>query len=400
MLLMYSGGLDTSVILKWIQENYDSEVSTLTVDLGQQEAHLDQVREKALSLGAQNAFVDDLKEEFAGEFISRAIKANALYQGQYPLSTAIGRPLMSQAAVNYAQKRGFDAIAHGSTGKGNDQVRFEASINALAPEIEVLAPVRTMQMNRDEEIAYAEENEIQIPVDINSPYSIDENLWGRSIECGVLEDPSSEPPEEVYQLTEPISQTPDEPSYVELVFEDGLPVKMNGKSQDLVDLILSLNQLAGSHGVGQIDMVEDRVVGLKSREVYECPAAVAIITAHKDLEKYCSTIHENGFKPLVDQRWSEMAYKGLMFDPLVDELDAYLDAVNRKVEGTVRLKFFKGQAKVVGRESKNAIYSKSLATYDQGSTFDQTSSEGFIDIWGLPTRVANSIHTNSEPGEI
>lgn len=397
---MYSGGLDTSVILKWIQENYDSEVSTLTVDLGQQEAHLDQVREKALSLGAQNAFVDDLKEEFAGEFISRAIKANALYQGQYPLSTAIGRPLMSQAAVNYAQKRGFDAIAHGSTGKGNDQVRFEASINALAPEIEVLAPVRTMQMNRDEEIAYAEENEIQIPVDINSPYSIDENLWGRSIECGVLEDPSSEPPEEVYQLTEPISQTPDEPSYVELVFEDGLPVKMNGKSQDLVDLILSLNQLAGSHGVGQIDMVEDRVVGLKSREVYECPAAVAIITAHKDLEKYCSTIHENGFKPLVDQRWSEMAYKGLMFDPLVDELDAYLDAVNRKVEGTVRLKFFKGQAKVVGRESKNAIYSKSLATYDQGSTFDQTSSEGFIDIWGLPTRVANSIHTNSEPGEI
>ncbi|MFP4588824.1 MAG: argininosuccinate synthase [Candidatus Acetothermia bacterium] len=400
MLLMYSGGLDTSVILKWIQENYDSEVSTLTVDLGQQEAHLDQVREKALSLGAQNAFVDDLKEEFAGEFISRAIKANALYQGQYPLSTAIGRPLMSQAAVNYAQKRGFDAIAHGSTGKGNDQVRFEASINALAPEIEVLAPVRTMQMNRDEEIAYAEENEIQIPVDINSPYSIDENLWGRSIECGVLEDPSSEPPEEVYQLTEPISQTPDEPAYVELVFEDGLPVKMNGKSQDLVDLILSLNQLAGSHGVGQIDMVEDRVVGLKSREVYECPAAVAIITAHKDLEKYCSTIHENGFKPLVDQRWSEMAYKGLMFDPLVDELDAYLDAVNRKVEGTVRLKFFKGQAKVVGRESKNAIYSKSLATYDQGSTFDQTSSEGFIDIWGLPTRVANSIHTNSEPGEI
>ncbi|MFP4646222.1 MAG: argininosuccinate synthase [Candidatus Acetothermia bacterium] len=400
MLLMYSGGLDTSVILKWIQENYDSEVSTLTVDLGQQEAHLDQVREKALSLGAQNAFVDDLKEEFAGEFISRAIKANALYQGQYPLSTAIGRPLMSQAAVNYAQKRGFDAIAHGSTGKGNDQVRFEASINALAPEIEVLAPVRTMQMNRDEEIAYAEENEIQIPVDINSPYSIDENLWGRSIECGVLEDPSSEPPEEVYQLTEPISQTPDEPSYVELVFEDGLPVKMNGKSQDLVDLILSLNQLAGSHGVEQIDMVEDRVVGLKSREVYECPAAVAIITAHKDLEKYCSTIHENGFKPLVDQRWSEMAYKGLMFDPLVDELDAYLDAVNRKVEGTVRLKFFKGQAKVVGRESKNAIYSKSLATYDQGSTFDQTSSEGFIDIWGLPTRVANSIHTNSEPGEI
>ncbi|MFW6422277.1 MAG: argininosuccinate synthase [Candidatus Bipolaricaulota bacterium] len=400
MLLMYSGGLDTSVILKWIQENYDSEVSTLTVDLGQQEAHLDQVREKALSLGAQNAFVDDLKEEFAGEFISRAIKANALYQGQYPLSTAIGRPLMSQAAVNYAQNRGFDAIAHGSTGKGNDQVRFEASINALAPEIEVLAPVRTMQMNRDEEIAYAEENEIQIPVDINSPYSIDENLWGRSIECGVLEDPSSEPPEEVYQLTEPISQTPDEPSYVELVFEDGLPVKMNGKSQDLVDLILSLNQLAGSHGVGQIDMVEDRVVGLKSREVYECPAAVAIITAHKDLEKYCSTIHENGFKPLVDQRWSEMAYKGLMFDPLVDELDAYLDAVNRKVEGTVRLKFFKGQAKVVGRESKNAIYSKSLATYDQGSTFDQTSSEGFIDIWGLPTRVANSIHTNSEPGEI
>lgn len=386
-LLMYSGGLDTSVMLTWIQDKYEADVSTFTVDVGQREAHLKQVKEKALDLGAKNAFVIDAKEQFAEEYIATSIKANGLYQDSYPLSTALARPLMSEIAVEYANAEGISAIAHGSTGKGNDQVRFEASITALDDSINVLAPIRKWDMGRDEELAYAEENGIPIPVDEGSPYSIDENLWGRSVECGELENPSTEPPEDVHELTNPVSETPDEAEYVQLDFENGVPVGLNGEKMDLVPLIKELNELAGKHGVGLIDMVEDRIVGLKSREIYETPAAAVILKAHEELEKYCSTRHENGFKPTVDKKWAEMVYQGLAFDPLMSDLNAYIDKVNEKVKGEVKLKLFKGKATVTGRSSENGLYSYSLATYDEGSTFDQSSSEGFIDIWSLPTRV-------------
>jgi len=386
-LLMYSGGLDTSVMLTWIQDQYEADVSTFTVDVGQREAHLEQVKEKALDLGAKNAFVIDAKEQFAEEYIATSIKANGLYQDSYPLSTALARPLMSEIAVEYANAEGISAIAHGSTGKGNDQVRFEASITALDDSINVLAPIRKWDMGRDEELAYAEEKGIPIPVDEGSPYSIDENLWGRSVECGELENPSTEPPEDVHELTNPVSETPDEAEYVQLDFENGVPVALNGEKMDLVSLIKELNELAGKHGVGLIDMVEDRIVGLKSREIYETPAAAVILKAHEELEKYCSTRHENGFKPSVDKKWAEMVYQGLAFDPLMSDLNAYIEKVNEKVNGEVELKLFKGKATVTGRSSENGLYSYSLATYDEGSTFDQSSSEGFIDIWSLPTRV-------------
>ncbi len=387
VLLMYSGGLDTSVMLTWIQDQYEAKVSTFTVDVGQREAHLDKVKSKALDLGAENAFVVDAKDKFAEEYIKPSIKANGLYQDSYPLSTAIARPLMSEIAVEYAKAEGITAIAHGSTGKGNDQVRFEASIKALDDSMTVLAPIRKWDMSREKELAYAEEKGIPIPVDSGSPYSIDENLWGRSIECGVLEDPSKEPPKDVHELVNPVEKTPDDPEYIELEFDEGVPTKLNGEKMGLVELIKELTQLAGQHGVGLIDMVEDRIVGLKSREIYETPAASVILKAHKELEKYCSTRHENSFKPLVDQKWAEMVYQGLAFDPLMKDLQAYIKNVNQKVQGEVRLKLFKGKATVVGRSSDNGLYSHSLATYDEESTFDQSSSEGFIDIWSLPTKV-------------
>lgn len=388
VLLLYSGGLDTSCMLKWLQEEFDADVLTLTLDVGQRNAHLKASREKALQLGAEKAFVEDVREEYADRYIARAIKANGLYQGQYPLGTAIARPLKSEIAVEYAVREGVDAIAHGSTGKGNDQVRFDVSISALKPSMNVIAPVREWNMSREEELAYAQRNDIPLPIDVSSPYSIDENLWGRSIECGVLEDPGTEPPSNVFELCLPLEETPDDPEYITLEFDSGLPVAVNGTSMKLSNLIEKVNGVAGRHGVGVIDMVEDRVVGLKSREIYECPAAVTIINAHRDLEKYCCTIHENSFKSVVDQRWAEMAYKGLMFDPLLDDLDAFVDQVNQKVSGTVNLKLFKGQARVVGRNSENGLYNYSLATYSKESSFDQSSSKGFIDIWGLPTRVA------------
>ncbi|MFP4201897.1 MAG: argininosuccinate synthase [Candidatus Acetothermia bacterium] len=396
VLLMYSGGLDTSVMLTWIQDKYEAKVSTFTVDVGQREAHLDKVKEKALDLGAENAFVIDAKEQFAEEYIAQSIKANGLYQDSYPLSTALARPLMSEIAVEYAKSEDISAIAHGSTGKGNDQVRFEASITALDESVEVLAPIRKWDMGRDEELDYAEKKGIPIPVDEGSPYSIDENLWGRSVECGELENPAVEPPNDVHELVNPVEEAPDEPEYVVLTFESGVPVKLNGKETDLVPLIKELTELAGKHGVGLIDMVEDRIVGLKSREIYETPAASVILKAHEELEKYCSTRHENGFKPMVDKKWAEMVYQGLAFDPLMADLNAYIDKVNEKVEGTIELKLYKGKATVTGRSSENGLYSYSLATYDEGSTFDQSSSEGFIDIWSLPTRVGFNKQKNSK----
>lgn len=389
ILLLYSGGLDTSCMMKWLQEHYGAEVITLTVDLGQ--GGLEEARAKAFKLGVKEAFIVDAREEFAQHYIAPLIKANALYQDQYPLSTAIARPLIAKLAVEYAQKVGADAIAHGCTGKGNDQVRFDISIQALDPSLRVIAPIREWNMTRDAEIAYAKQHGISVPVDLDSPYSTDENMWGRSIECGILEHPDQEPPAEIFAYATPPEKAPEKPEYVELIFKDGLPVTLNGQQMSLVELILKLNELAGRNGVGIIDMTEDRVVGLKSREIYECPAAVTILTAHKDLEKFCCTIHENEFKPFVERKWAELAYKGLWYDPLMEDLNAYINRVNEKVTGTVRVKLYKGHAQVVGRQSPNGLYDLNLATYDAQHTFNQMAAPGFIEIWGLPTRVAHRL---------
>lgn len=394
VLLLYSGGLDTSCMVRWLQEKYSADVITLTLDLGQ--GGLEPAREKALKLGAETAYIVDARDEFAGEYIAKAIKANGFYQDQYPLSTAIARPLMAKVAVEYAQKAKVDAVAHGCTGKGNDQVRLDVSIGALDPSIQVLAPVREWNMSRDEEIRYAKRHGIPVPVDIDSPYSTDENLWGRSIECGILEKPEAEPPAEIFQYVIPPEQASDRPEYVELEFEHGIPTALNGQRYGLAELITELNGIAGRQGVGIIDMTEDRVVGLKSREIYECPAAVTILTAHRDLERFCCTIHENEFKPLVDRRWAEFAYKGLWYDPLMADLEAFIDTVNEKVTGWVRVKLYKGHAQVVGRQSESALYDLNLATYEAHQTFDQNASPGFIKIWGLPTRSAQQLTKKHE----
>jgi argininosuccinate synthase len=391
ILLLYSGGLDTSCLVKWLQENYRAEVATITVDLGQ--GGLEPARTKALKLGVKEALIVEARDEFVNHYIGPAIKANGLYQDQYPLSTSIARYLIAKLAVACAHEIGADAIAHGCTGKGNDQVRFDIAITALDPSLKVLVPIREWNMTRDNEILYAKKHGIPVPADIDSPYSTDENIWGRSIECGVLEDPNHEPPAEIFALATPPHQAPDKPEYVELTFDKGLPVALNGKHMKLFSLITEMNQIAGRNGVGIIDMVEDRVVGLKSREIYECPAAVTILAAHKDLEKYCCTIHENEFKPLVDRKWAELAYKGLWYDPLMSDLNAYIDKVNERVNGTVRVKLYKGHAQVVGRKSENGLYDHNLATYDAHHTFDQMAAPGFIELWGLPTRVAHRVHS-------
>lgn len=384
VLLLYSGGLDTSCMVPWLGDHYDAQVTTLTLDLGQ--GGVEEAREKALMLGAVEAHVIDAREAFADEFLKRAIRANGLYQDAYPLGTALARPLMAEQAVAVANEVGADAVAHGCTGKGNDQVRFEVSLGALAPHLGIIAPVRQWNLDRKSEVAYARGHGIPVPPE--STYSVDANLWGRSIECGVLEDPFHAPPHDVYEMCVPPEEAPNEPEMIELDFVEGVPVALDGVTMPLVDLIEALNERAGHHGVGIVDMTEDRTVGLKSREIYESPAATVFLTAHRDLERFCSTIHENEFKALVDRRWAELVYKGLWHDPVRESLDAAIASVNATVTGTVRVKLYKGQATVVGRASGRSIYDHGLATYDEGQTFDQQASEGFIKIWGLPTRVA------------
>lgn len=381
-------------MVKWIQERYGAEVVTLTVDVGQ--GGLEEARGKAIQLGAAEAYVIDARGDFASHYVAKAIRANGLYQDRYPLSTALTRPLMAERAVAIARSEGVDAIAHGCTGKGNDQVRFEVSMKALASHVVALAPVREWDLDRESEVAYAERH--GIPVGPSSTYSIDANLWGRSVECGVLEDPGHEAPSEIYSYTVPPEQAPDTAGLVEIEFEAGIPVALNDERLELVDLVTALNERAGRHAVGRIDMMEDRVVGLKSREIYECPAAVTLLTAHRDLERFCCTIHENEFKPWVDRRWAELVYKGLWHDPLREDLEALIEKVNEKVTGTVRVKLYKGHASVIARASENGIYDRGLATYDEGHSFDQTASAGFIDIWGLPTQVAHRRHQRRRVG--
>jgi argininosuccinate synthase len=394
VVLAYSGGLDTSVCVKWLEEQ-GAVPYALYVDLGQGEP-ADDVRAKALRIGAADAFVRDAKAEFADEYVAPAIKANALYGGKYPLFTALARPLIAKKLVEAAREVGATHIAHGSTGKGNDQVRFDVTTASIAPDLTVVAPVRDWNMNRPEEMAYAEEHGIPVPTTKESPYSVDENLWGRSIEAGPLEDPDHEPTEDVFELTTSPENAPDEPQYVEIGFEEGLPTILDGEDLPLVDLISELSTIAGANGVGRTDMIEDRLVGIKSREIYETPAAIAIIAAHRELEALTLTRDVLRFKTTAEQRYAELAYEGLWFTPLKTALDAFIQETQKTVTGSIRLKLYKGNASVVGRTAPNALYSKNLATYDPGSTFDEAAAAGFIALWGLSARQWASVNGGTE----
>jgi argininosuccinate synthase len=386
VVLAYSGGLDTSVAIKWLQEKYGLGVITLTVELGG-EKDLSAVQEKALKLGAVKAVVVDGRELFVKHFVFPALQADAIYEGQYPLATALSRPLISKLLADTAREEGAKYVAHGCTGKGNDQVRFEVSLAALAPELKVIAPAREWGMGREESIHYAQEHGIPIPVTARSPYSVDANLWGRSIECGVLEDPWTEPPEEVFTMTQPPNKTPIRPLYLEIDFEQGLPTALDGKGMDGVALIEHLNRVAGLHGVGRIDHIENRLVGIKSREIYEAPAATVLLHAHLALEAMTLSRTQVRFKERVAQEYADLIYNGLWFSALHQDLAAYVQSTQRHVAGTVRVKLIKGSAVVVGRKSPKSLYSFALATYDEGDVFDQKAAPGFIHIWGLPMKV-------------
>jgi argininosuccinate synthase len=387
--LAYSGGLDTSVAIKWLADKYHAKIVTVTVDLGQGE-DLKKIGEKALMVGAENHYTLDCREEFVKSYVFPSIRANGLYQGKYPISTSLGRPLIARKLVEVAHKEGCDAVAHGCTGKGNDQLRIEISAKALDPKLTMLAPTRNWGMSRDQEIEYA--NKHGIPVSkAAKKYSIDENLWGRSIESGPLENPWNSPEEDGWELTKSPEAAPDKPTVMEIEFKDGVPVALGGKKMQPITLIELVGKIAGENGVGRIDHMEDRIVGIKSRETYECPAAVPILEAHRDLEKLILNRHELNFKKLVDDQWTFMVYAGLWEDPLREDLDAFICKTNERVEGRVKVKLYKGSMIVTGRESPYSVYDFKTATYDSSSTFDQTLSNGFVPLWGLPTVVSRKV---------
>jgi argininosuccinate synthase len=385
VVLAYSGGLDTSVAIRWLKENYNLDVIALAIDVGS-ERDFSAIQQKALSVGAVKALVKDAKELFVNYFIFPTLQADAIYEGQYPLATALSRPLIAKLLVDTAVEEGASAVAHGCTGKGNDQVRFDVSINALAPQLKIIAPAREWDMTREQTIDYAKKYNIPIPITVSSPYSLDENLWGRSIECGVLEDPWTEPPEDTFSWTKSPDKAPNKPAYVEIDFEKGIPVSVDGKKLDGITLIQQLNELAGEHGVGRIDHIENRLVGIKSREIYESPAGVVLLQAHLALEAMTLAKDQLRFKQKVAQEYADLIYNGLWFTSLHQDLAAYVKSSQRFVTGTARLKLFKGNCQVVGRKSPKSLYSYSLATYDKGDEFDQSASSGFIHIWGLPVR--------------
>ena len=387
IVLAYSGGLDTSVAIPWLAEKYGAEVVAVTMDLGQGR-ELDDIRERALALGAVRAHVLDVREEFARDFILPALQAGAIYEDRYPLATALGRPLIAKHLVRIAELEGAAAIAHGCTGKGNDQVRLDVSSRALNPAIRVIAPAREWGMTRPDEIEYARTRGIPVPATIASPYSTDSNLWGRSIECGVLEDPWCEPPEEIYTLTRGPAGCPDEPAYLEVEFEAGVPVGLNGVPMSPVELIGSIETIAGAHGVGRIDMVENRLVGIKSREIYEAPAAAVLHAAHQELEKLVIPRDLERVTHDMSRLYADLVYNGLWFTPTREAIDAFTAKIQERVTGVIRVKLFKGNCTVVGRKSPFALYEHALATYDAGDLFDHSAAEGFIKIWGLPVETA------------
>jgi argininosuccinate synthase len=390
VLLLYSGGLDTSVMLKWIQELYGAEIVCLTVNLGQPGEDYEVIKGKALMLGALDCHVVDAREQFARDYIAPAIKANALYGGGYPLFTALGRPLIAKLAVEYARRTQCDTIAHGCTGKGNDQVRIEATVATLAPELKVIAPVRSWQMGREEEVAYAREHGIPVKGGTEvAPYSIDDNLWGRSSEGRWIEDLTHAPEDDVFQLVTRPELAPDEPETITIEFERGVPVALAGERLPLVALLERAAEIGAHHGVGIVDHIEDRIVGLKVRDIYEAPAAAILLPAHQELEQLTCTIHQNQFKPQLERQWAYLVYAGLWWEPLRVDLDAYMASVNERVSGTIGMKLYKGSARVVTRESPNAVYDASLASFaESGGLFSQTASPGFIELWSLQSRLA------------
>jgi argininosuccinate synthase len=393
VLLLYSGGLDTSVMLKWIQDEYEAEVVALTVNLGQPDEDYEVVRGKALQLGALDCHVVDAREEFAHDYVAPAIKANALYGGGYPLFTALGRPLIAKLAVEYARKTGCDTIAHGCTGKGNDQVRIESTVIALDPSMKIIAPVRGWQMGREEEIAYAREHGIPVKGGTEAPpYSIDDNLWGRSSEGGAIEDLGEPPRDDVFQLVTRPEDAPDEPEDLTIGFERGVPVSLDGERLGLVELLERAGEIGARHAVGIVDHIEDRIVGLKVRDLYEVPAAAILLPAHKELEKLVGTIHQNNFKPNLDAHWAYLVYAGLWYEPLLSDLNAFMDAVNEYVTGEVTMRLYKGSARPVSRRSPNSLYDPAMAGFgESGGLFSQQASPGFIELWSLQSRMAYNV---------
>ena len=399
VLLLYSGGLDTSVMLRWIQDSYGAEIVALTVNLGQPDEDYDVIVGKARDLGAVDAIVVDAREEFASEYVLRAIKANAIYGDAYPLFTALGRPLIAKLAVEHARRTGCDTIAHGCTGKGNDQVRIEAAVAALGPELKLIAPVREWSMGREEEIAYAREHGIPVKGGTEAPpYSIDDNLWGRSSEGGTIEDLDQPPRDDVFQLVTRPEEAPDDPEVVTVGFERGAPVSIDGERLGLVDLLERAAELGRRHGVGIVDHVEDRIVGLKIRDVYEVPAAAIVLAAHRDLESLVSTIHQNNFKRALEDKWAYLCYAGLWHEPLRADLDAYMESANEVVTGEVTLKLYKGSVTPVARSSRYALYDRSLASFgESGGEFSQAASPGFIELFTLQTRMARHLREQRQP---
>jgi len=390
LVLAYYGGLDTSFSIKWIQEKYDAQVITMTADAGQGD-DLRLVEEKAKTIGALRHYSLDVKEEFVRDYVFASVKANGLYEGQYPISTALARPLIASKLVEIAKKEGATGVAHGCTGKGNDQVRFDITVMALAPELQIVAPVREYNLTRVQELEYLRKHNITLPFEVSKTYSIDQNIWGRSIEGSDLEDPMKEPREDAFEWTVSSENAPDTADYVTVGFEKGIPTSINGIAEKPVELVSKLNSLAGKHGVGRIDHIEDRLVGIKSREVYECPAATVLLQAHRDLEKTVLTRHEVMSKQGIDEQWAFLVYAGLWLEPLKKDLDAFIDSTQQRVSGEVRLRLHKGALRIVGRSSPQSLYDFNLATYGVETTFDQRLARGFIELWGLPTIAANTI---------
>ncbi|SQF70419.1 argininosuccinate synthase [Streptococcus sanguinis] len=393
VILAYSGGLDTSVAITWLDKDYD--VIAVCMDVGEGN-DLDFIHNKALKVGAIESHVIDVKDEFAEDYVLVALQGHTFYERKYPLVSALSRPLISKKLVEIAHKTGATTIAHGCTGKGNDQVRFEVAIASLDPSLKVIAPVREWKWSREEEINYAKANGVPIPADLDSPYSVDQNLWGRANECGVLENPWNEAPEDAYDLTVAPEAAPDSPVYVNIDFEAGVPVALDGKKMKLADLILELNDLAGQHGVGRIDHVENRLVGIKSREIYECPGAVTLLAAHKEIEDLTLVRELAHFKPIIENELSNLIYNGLWFNPATEALIAYLKSTQQVVNGTAKVKLYKGTATVVARKSDNSLYDESLATYTSADTFDQDAAIGFIKLWGLPSKVHAEVQAHKD----
>ena len=393
VILAYSGGLDTSVAITWLDKDYD--VIAVCMDVGEGN-DLDFIHDKALKVGAIESHVIDVKDEFAEDYVLVALQGHTFYERKYPLVSALSRPLISKKLVEIAHKTGATTIAHGCTGKGNDQVRFEVAIASLDPSLKVIAPVREWKWSREEEINYAKANGVPIPADLDSPYSVDQNLWGRANECGVLENPWNEAPEDAYDLTVAPEAAPDSPVYVNIDFEAGVPVALDGKKMKLADLILELNDLAGQHGVGRIDHVENRLVGIKSREIYECPGAVTLLAAHKEIEDLTLVRELAHFKPIIENELSNLIYNGLWFNPATEALIAYLKSTQQVVNGTAKVKLYKGSATVVARKSNNSLYDESLATYTSADTFDQDAAIGFIKLWGLPSKVHAEVQAHKD----